>query len=184
MGTRAVIRTGTKNLTPDSNTPAATTITATTTNDDSSLFLSIDPEGLDQLSDKVNFGVESNELKMINSLPDTNTNDIAYHVSYKLSIDDHIKYSLLTNHFKPDEKYSFPTLYSDDHKHSRRFMINWLIDNSFLIYSPYIEASYCINCVLFRNVQGQKLELFDDKPCHRYEHLKHFTTSLKTHMNS
>ncbi|CAF1132163.1 unnamed protein product [Didymodactylos carnosus] len=160
------IRTGTKNVTLNSNTPATTAITATTTNDDSSLFLSSDPEDLDQLSDEVNFGVESNELKMTNSRPDINTNDIGYHASNKLSINDHLKYSLLTNHFKPDREYSFPTLYSDDRKHSRRFIINWLIDNSFLVYSPYIEGSYYINCVLFHNVQGQKLELFADKPCH------------------
>ncbi|CAF2610903.1 unnamed protein product [Rotaria sp. Silwood2] len=178
------IRTDTENLPQDSNTLAISTITATTTNDDSSLFLSSDPEDLGQVSDEVNFNVESNELKVINARPDTNTNDIGYYVLNKLSIDDHLKYSLLTNYFKPDRKYSFPTLYSDDHKHSRRFMINWLNDNSFLVYSPYIEGGYCINCVLFRNVQGQKFELFVDKPCYQYKHLKHFTTLWKIHINS
>ncbi|CAF2422080.1 unnamed protein product [Rotaria sp. Silwood2] len=81
-------------------------------------------------------------------------------------------------------KYSFPTLYSDDRKHFRRFLINWLNDHSFLVYSPYIEGGYCINCVLFRNVQGQKFKLFVDKPCHQYKHLKHFTTSWKIHNKS
>ena len=62
--------------------------------------------------------------------------------------------------------------------------MNWLNDNSFLVYSPYIEGGYCINCVLFHNVQGHKLELFVDKRCHKYKHLKHFTTSWKSHINS
>jgi hypothetical protein len=116
------------------------------------LFLSSDHQDLDQVSDGVNFSVASNQLKVINSRPDTNTNDIGYYLSNKLSIDDHLKYSLLTNHFKLDKKYSFPTLYSDDHKYSRRFLINWLNNNSFLVYSSYIEGSYSINYVLFRNI--------------------------------
>ncbi|CAF1476153.1 unnamed protein product, partial [Rotaria sordida] len=180
------IRTGTENLTQDSTTPATTsaTVTITTTNDNSSLLLSSDPADLEQISDEVNVIIESNELEVINSRPDTNTNDIGYYLSNKLPIDDHLKYSLLTNHFKPDRKYPFPMVYSDDHKYTRRFLINWLIDNSFIVYSPYIEGSYCINCVLFGNVQGQKLELFVNKLCYRYRHLKHFTTSLKSHMNS
>ena len=128
------ICTATENLTSNSNTPATTIITTTTTNDDSNLFLSSDPEDLDQVSDEVNFSVESNELKVTNSRPDTNTNDIGYYVSNKLSIDDHLKYSLLTNHFKLDRKYSFPTLYSDDHKYSHQFLINWLNDNLFLLF--------------------------------------------------
>ncbi|CAF1511111.1 unnamed protein product [Rotaria magnacalcarata] len=82
---------------------------------------------------------------------------------------------------RPGRKYSFPTLYLDDHKHSGRFLINWLNDNSFLVYSPYIEGAYCINYVLFRNVQGQKLELFVDKPC---QQCKHFTAAWKSHINS
>ncbi|CAF2004342.1 unnamed protein product [Rotaria magnacalcarata] len=182
------IRNDTENLTPNLNAPApapaTTATTITTNNDDSNAFLSSDPEDLDQVSEEVNVSVETNELKIINSRPDTNKNDIGYYASSKLLIDDNLKYSLLTKHFKPDRKYSFPTLYSDDHKHSRRFLINWLNDNSFLVYSPYIEGAYCINCVLFRNVQGQKLELFVDKPCQQYKHLKHFTTSFKRHINS
>ncbi|CAF4522350.1 unnamed protein product [Rotaria magnacalcarata] len=182
------IRNDTENLTPNLNAPApapaTTATTITTNNDDSNAFLSSDPEDLDQVSEEVNVSVETNELKIINSRPDTNKNDIGYYASSKLLIDDNLKYSLLTKHFKPDRKYSFPTLYSDDHKHSRRFLINWLNDNSFLVYSPYIEGAYCINCVLFRNVQGQKLELFVDKPCQQYKHLKHFATSFKRHINS
>ena len=182
------MRNDSEKLTPNLNAPApaTTATTITTNNDDSSVFLSSDPEDLDQVSvnDEVNVSVETDELKVTNSRPDTNKNDISYYASSKLSIDNNLKYSLLTNHFKPDRKYSFPTLYSDDHKHSRRFLINWLNDSSFLVYSPYIEGAYCINCVLFRNVQGQKLELFVDKPCRQYKHLKHFTTSWKSHINS
>ncbi|CAF0782449.1 unnamed protein product [Adineta steineri] len=174
------IRTTTESLTSDSSTPASTT----TTTDGTNLFISDEPEDLDQIQEEVNSSVEDNELKVINSRPDTNTTDIGYYLSNKLSIGDHLKYSLLTNHFKPDRKYPFPTLYSVDRKYSRRFLINWLNDNPFLVYSPYIEGGYCINCVLFGNVQGQKLELFVDKPCYGYKHLKHFTTSLKSHIAS
>ena len=113
------VRATTENSTSNSSTSTPTTITTTT--DDSSLFLSNDPDDLDQINDEVDSGVKSNgvksnELKVINSRPDTNTMDIGYYLSNKLSIDDHLKYSLLTNHFKPDKKYSFPTLYSVDHK--------------------------------------------------------------------
>ncbi|CAF4526578.1 unnamed protein product, partial [Rotaria sp. Silwood2] len=176
------IRHGSENVIPNSNAPIA--ITNATNNDDSNLFLSNDSEHLDQLNVDLNISIESNELKVIDSRPDTNKNDIGYYLLNKLSIIDELKYSLLTNHFKPNRKYSFPTLYSDDHTCSRRFLINWLNDNPFLVYSPYIEGGYCINCVLFRNVQGQKLELFVDKPCYQYKHLKHFTTSCKSHINS
>ncbi|CAF1086982.1 unnamed protein product [Rotaria sordida] len=168
------IRRGSENLIPNSNTLVV--ITNTTNNDGSNLFLSNDSEHLDQLNVELNISVEGNGLKVIDSRPDTNKNDIGYYLLNKLSINDELKYSLLTNHFKPDRKYSFPTLYSNDHTCSRRFLINWLNDNSFLVYSPYIESGYYINCVLFRNVQGQKLELFVDKSCYRYKHLKHFTT--------
>jgi hypothetical protein len=173
------VRTGTENLTSNSNTSATTAITTTMANDDSGLFLSSNPE--DEDFDEVNSHIESNDLKVVNSRPNTNRNDVGYYLLNKLSIDDHLKYSLLTNHFKPDRKYSFSTLYSADHKYSRRFLIHWLNDNSFLVYLPYIEGSYCIHCVLFRNVQGQKLELFVDTPCHGY---KHFTTSVTGHMHS
>ncbi len=67
-------------------------------NDDSSLFLSSDPEDLDHVGDGVNISVEidSNELKVIDSRPDTNKNDIGNYLSNKLSIDDNLKYPLLT----------------------------------------------------------------------------------------
>ena len=77
---------GTENLTPNWNTPAATT----TNNDDFSLFLSSDPEDLDQVSDEINFSVQSNELKVTDSRPDTNKNDIGYYLLNKLSIDDNL----------------------------------------------------------------------------------------------
>ncbi|CAF4445298.1 unnamed protein product, partial [Rotaria sp. Silwood2] len=79
-------RTGTENLTQDSTTPATTsaTVTITTTNDNSSLLLSSVPADLEQISDEVNVIIESNELEVINSRPDTNTNDIGYYLSNKL----------------------------------------------------------------------------------------------------
>ncbi len=40
-------------------------------NDDSSLFLSSDPEDLDHVGDDVNISVGSNELKVIDSRPDS-----------------------------------------------------------------------------------------------------------------
>jgi hypothetical protein len=49
------IRSDTANLIPNSNTPAATTNTMN--NYDSSLFLSSDPEDLDQVGDDVNISV-------------------------------------------------------------------------------------------------------------------------------
>jgi hypothetical protein len=49
------------------------------------LFLSSDPEDLDQVGDDVNISVESNELKMIDSRPETNKNDIGNYLSNKLT---------------------------------------------------------------------------------------------------
>ncbi len=88
------IRSDTENFTPNLNKPAATTNTMN--NDDSSLFLSSDPEDLDHVGDDVNISVGSNELKVIDSRPDTNKNDIGNYLSNKLSIDDNLKYPLLT----------------------------------------------------------------------------------------
>ncbi len=45
-------------------------------NDDSSLFLSSDPEDLDHMGDNVNISFGSNELKVIDSRLDINKNDI------------------------------------------------------------------------------------------------------------
>jgi hypothetical protein len=86
------IRSDTENFTPNLNKPAATTNTMN--NDDSSLFLSSDPEDLDHVGDDVNISVGSNELKVIDSRPDTNKNDIGNYLSNKLSIDDNLKYPL------------------------------------------------------------------------------------------
>jgi len=88
------IRSDTENFTPNLKKPAATTNTMN--NDDSSLFLSSDPEDLDHMGEDVNISVGSNELKVIDSRPDTNKNDIGNYLSNKLSIDDNLKYPLLT----------------------------------------------------------------------------------------
>jgi len=178
--------TSTENSGSMSTVPSTPISTILMTNADSDLSLVNNPAHSDDVLDQLDSDsdIESSELKVINSRSDTSKNVIGYYLFNKLSIDDYLKYSLLTNHFKPDGKYRFPTLYSADHKHFRRFLMNWLNDSSFLVYSPYIEGCYCINCVLFRNVQGQKLKLFVDKPCYLYKHLKHFTTSLKSHINS
>ena len=172
-------------LTSNSNAPTTADSTITTNDDSNSLLLN-DSQELDNVTNENedNDEGEGIELKVIDSLPNTNKSDIGYYLFNKLPIDDNLKYSLITNHFKPNRKYSFPTLYSNDRKLWRRFLVNWLNDNSFLVYSPYIEGGYCINCVLLHNVQGHKLELFVDKPCHKYKHLKHFTTSWKSHINS
>jgi len=70
------VRTGTENLTKNSNTSATITITTATANDDSNIFLASIPEDLDQMIDEINSDIESNELKVTNSRPDTNRNDI------------------------------------------------------------------------------------------------------------
>ena len=143
--------TSTENSGSMSTVPSTPISTIPMANADSDLNLVNNPAHSDDVLDQLDSDsdIESSELKVINSRSDTNKNDIGYYLFNKLSIDDYLKYSLLTNHFKPDGKYRFPTLYSADHKHSRRFLMNWLNDSSFLVYSPYIEGCYCINCVLF-----------------------------------
>ena len=131
-------------MTSNSNTITATTIT---TNEDSTLFLSNNLQDLDHITNEANFMMESTDLKVTDSLPDINENKIGYYLLNKLLIHDNLRYSLLTNNFKPNRKYSFPTLYSNDLKHSYRFLINWLNNNSFLVCSLYIEGNYGINCL-------------------------------------
>ncbi len=48
------------------------------------------------MGDDVKISVESNELKVIDSRPETNKNDIGNYLWNKLSMDDNLKYSLLT----------------------------------------------------------------------------------------
>jgi hypothetical protein len=72
------VRTGTENLTSNSNTSATTAITTTMANDDSSLSLSSNPE--DEDFDEVNSHTESNDLKVVNSRPNTNRNDVGYYL--------------------------------------------------------------------------------------------------------
>ena len=110
------IRSDTEALTSNSSTITATTMT---TNKDSNLFLPNDPQDLDHVTSEVNFVAENTDFEVIDSLPDTDKGDIGYYLFKKLPVDDNLKYSLLTNHFKPNIKYSFPTLYSNNRKHSR-----------------------------------------------------------------
>jgi hypothetical protein len=88
------IRSDTENFTLNLNKPAATKNTMN--NDDFSLFSSSDPEDLDHVGDDVNISVGSNELKVIDSPPETNKNDIGNYLSNNLSIDDNLKYLLFT----------------------------------------------------------------------------------------
>ncbi len=80
------VRIGTDNLASDTNTSTTTAITTTMANDNSCLVLSSNPEDLDQMIDDVNPDTEINELKVVNSQPDTDGNDIGYYLLNKLSI--------------------------------------------------------------------------------------------------
>ncbi|CAF4579543.1 unnamed protein product, partial [Didymodactylos carnosus] len=115
-------------------------------------------------------------------VPEANHFDVGYYLFIKSQINDDLKYSLLTNHFKPDNKYKFPTLKGEDR--NRHFQLKWLTENPFLVYSPYIEGCYCINCVLFPNVFGQSLGVFVETPCFLYKHLKHYSKIVNRHSKS
>ncbi|CAF1491778.1 unnamed protein product, partial [Didymodactylos carnosus] len=115
-------------------------------------------------------------------VPEANHFDVGYYLFIKSQINDDLKYSLLTNHFKPDNKYKFPTLKGEDR--NRHFQLKWLTENPFLVYSPCIEGCYCINCVLFPNVFGQSLGVFVETPCFLYKHLKHYSKTVNRHSKS
>ena len=70
-----------------------------------------------------------NEMEsVVDSHPDTHDNDIGYQLSMKICLTDDIKHRLLTNPFRPDQKYAFPDRRGKDGT-IRRFMSNWLIEN-------------------------------------------------------
>ncbi|CAF2160173.1 unnamed protein product [Rotaria magnacalcarata] len=123
-------------------------------------------------------------LVIIDSHPDTHQNDIGFHLSLRTSITDETKYELLTKPFRPDKKYTFP---NQEGKNGtiRRFMPTWLVQHSFLSYSPYYEGAFFSACSLFSSLaSNQSTSIFISYPCSRFHHLKHFTTHIKIHLNS
>ncbi len=64
----------------------------------------------DHVGDDVNINVGSNELKVIDSRPDADKNDIGNYLSNKLSIDDNFKYPLVT---LLDQKKFWPIIFFD-----------------------------------------------------------------------
>lgn len=127
---------------------------------------------------------QNETTNVTDSHPDTHDNDIGYQMSTKTPLTDDIKHRLFTNPFRPDRKYQFPDQRGKDGT-IRRFMLNWLDENQFLSYSPYVEGAFCNACCLFPSVNSKtKAGLFAQYPCSQFRHLKHFSTLVKAHLNS
>ena len=73
-----------------------------------------------------------------------------------LSLTASQKYSLLTNHYKPDPKFLFPKIFSNGCKWS--FQLSWLHKYPWLVYSKELNGGFCKFCALFvvkdRNLLG------------------------------
>lgn len=123
-------------------------------------------------------------VNIIDSDPDTHESDIGFQLSLNISLSDKIKYELLTNPFRPDKKYVFPSQHGKNGT-VRRFMTNWLVQHPCLSYSPYYEGAFCSACSLFSPlVLKESSTIFVHYPCSKFRHLKHFSTLIKAHINS
>jgi len=122
-------------------------------------------------------------LHIIDSHPDTHDNDIGFQLSLHTPLTNETKYQLLTKPFRPDKKYTFPNQQGNDGT-IRRFMAIWLVQYPCLSYSPFYEGAFCSACSLFSSTSNQSIGIFIHYPCSRFRHLKHFSTLIKTHLNS
>ncbi len=123
-------------------------------------------------------------LNIINSHPDTHENDIGFHLLLHTSLTNETKYKLLTKPFRPDKKYIFPNQHGKNGT-IRRFMATWLVQHPFLSYSPCYEEAFCSACSLFWSLaSNQSTAIFVHYLCSWFHHLKHFSTLIKTHLNS
>lgn len=57
------------------------------------------------------------------------------------------KYQLLTKHFKPDQQFLFPKIYSNGC--NRSFQLSWLEKYPWLVYSKEVDGGFCKYCSLF-----------------------------------
>ena len=72
-----------------------------------------------------------------------------------IQTDDETRYRLLEHHWKPCEKYLFPSRqYGAKRVVSRRFMITWLRRWEWLSYSKKFDGAFCVPCVLFGQETG------------------------------
>ncbi|CAF1456803.1 unnamed protein product, partial [Didymodactylos carnosus] len=76
---------------------------AKTTRDNFSMVTTADN---DSVSDQVSEDLKDAdiEVKLVDSVPEANHFDVGYYLFIKSQINDDLKYSLLTNHFKPDNE--------------------------------------------------------------------------------
>ena len=126
----------------------------------------------------------SENLLVVDSHPDTHEHDIGFQLSLNISLVDKKKYELLTKPFRPNKKYTFPSQRGANGT-IRRFMATWLVQHPCLSYSPYYEGAFCSACSLFsRLLSKESTTIFVQYPCSKFRHLKHFSTLMKTHLNS
>ena len=74
------------------------------------------------------------------------------------NLDDATKYKLLTNHFKPDHTYKFPS--REQHGCNRALKHHWLTSYSFLVYSKKYDSVYCLPCTLFDKAEISQRSIF------------------------
>jgi hypothetical protein len=139
----------------------------------------------DELTEQENVDASVKEnFNIIDSHPDTHNNDTGFQLSLNIPLTNEIKYRLLTKPFRPDKKYKYPNQ-QENKKPIRRFMASWLVQHSFLVYSPYYEGAFCSACSLFSHSASNQTDvMFVNYPCSQYRHLKNFSQHIKNHINS
>ena len=69
-------------------------------------------------------------------------------------LSDADKYDLLKNHVKPIPEFEFPV--TEDQGFLRSFQFEWFNTFSWLVYSIVLDGAFCLPCILFSKLIGQK----------------------------
>lgn len=96
------------------------------------------------------------------------------------SLNDRLKFTLLTNPWKPDKCYNFKYDIDDG---KRPFIHEWLNTYPWLAYSKEVKGGLCKLCVLFRPrvTHGSYQSGFINRP---FTNFRKFHENAKSHMNS
>ena len=88
------------------------------------------------------------------------------------------KYTLLTNHYRPDRNYVFPKTYSDGC--CRSFQLKWLDKYPWLVYSKELDGGFCKFCSLFAS-RRDSLGVLVNKPFRRWVKVTKIVDSHGSH---
>ncbi|XP_014461093.3 52 kDa repressor of the inhibitor of the protein kinase [Alligator mississippiensis] len=105
--------------------------------------------------------------------------DVGSYVDCRLTLNDDMKYKLLTQPWTPNASYEFP-VYKDSEDSPRPFNYLWLKYYPFMSYSGKCAGVFCRTCMLFAPVPGggKKPSVFISVP---YSNWKKATAEFRNH---